>query len=175
MTSLNENSAGTAEGTDSSSSAGAAPEKNRDQAAGTGPAPSYSAHVHLNYVTALHATGNGAEDRKVHQIRYSYGPATGTSSSVSQPYMSVTCEIGIKTDTDEVCVDIDASASDAGSVSSPNTPHRPRDPESAEDALKTVREQRAAALKEMFGAWKDRDDTPKDGLQYQIESRAEWP
>ncbi|NHZ44334.1 hypothetical protein [Massilia aquatica] len=174
MSSLNGSSGDTGR-TENSSPSGTTPEKIRDQAAGAGPAPSYSTHVRLNYVTTLHGTVNGGEDRKVHQIRYSYGPETETGSSVSQSHMSITCDIGVKGDTDELRLDIDASACDAGSVSLPDTPHRPGDPESAENALKTVREQRAAALKEMFGAWKDRDDTPKDGLQYQIESRAEWP
>ncbi|NHZ88948.1 hypothetical protein F2P45_07930 [Massilia sp. CCM 8733] len=175
MSPSNENSGATAWSTERSSPAGTAPEQSRDQAAVTGPAPSYSTHVHLNYVATLHETGNRGEDRKVHQIRYSYGSEMRTSSSDPQSHMLITCKIDVKGDADEVRVDIDASASEAEPVASPDTPHRPGDTESAEDALKTVREQRSAALKEMFGAWKDRDDTPKDGLQYQIESRAEWP
>jgi hypothetical protein len=33
---------------------------------------------------------------------------------------------------------------------------------------------RTAALKSVFGIWKDRKDAPQDGLDYQQEMRAEW-
>lgn len=35
-------------------------------------------------------------------------------------------------------------------------------------------EERAAALKSVFGIWKDRQDVPEDGLAYQQEMRVEW-
>lgn len=35
------------------------------------------------------------------------------------------------------------------------------------------RQRRIAAINKIFGLWKNRSDTPKDGLQYQEESRAE--
>lgn len=38
----------------------------------------------------------------------------------------------------------------------------------------TALEKRAAALKSVFGIWKDRQDVPEDGLAYQQGMRAEW-
>jgi hypothetical protein len=36
------------------------------------------------------------------------------------------------------------------------------------------RQRRLRVLQGTFGMWKDRDDIPKDGLQYQLEARSEW-
>lgn len=36
------------------------------------------------------------------------------------------------------------------------------------------REQRRQVLRRVRGMWKERVDAPRDGLQYQLESRAEW-
>jgi hypothetical protein len=36
------------------------------------------------------------------------------------------------------------------------------------------RARRLAILRQTAGMWKDRTDIPKDGLQYQLEARAEW-
>jgi hypothetical protein len=36
------------------------------------------------------------------------------------------------------------------------------------------RHQRLAAIRQIFGLWKNRSDTPSDGLEYQDEMRAEW-
>lgn len=37
-----------------------------------------------------------------------------------------------------------------------------------------AREQRRQVLRRVRGMWKERVDAPRDGLQYQLESRAEW-
>lgn len=173
MSSLNDNCADTACGTDSSSPAGTRPEKSHDQTAGAGAAPSYSAHVHLNYVTTLYGTDNRGEDRKVHQLRYSYGPATGTRSSVTQPHMSITCEIEGKVQNEELRLHIESSTSEAGLVSPPAPDCPAEKPAASDDALQSARERRAAALDAMFGIWKDRDDIP-DGLEFQKAMRDEW-
>lgn len=36
------------------------------------------------------------------------------------------------------------------------------------------RSRRRDILKQTAGIWKDRDDQPKDGLEYQMQARAEW-
>lgn len=37
-----------------------------------------------------------------------------------------------------------------------------------------AREQRRQVLRRVRGMWKERGDAPRDGLRYQLESRAEW-
>lgn len=41
-------------------------------------------------------------------------------------------------------------------------------------AEQTERERKLSILRRTQGMWKERSDVPKDGLQYQIETRSEW-
>ncbi|MCY0914098.1 hypothetical protein [Massilia antarctica] len=142
---------------------------------GTSPAPSFSAHFHLTCATTFRGTGNSVENKHVLQFSCSGTPAPGAAAAPA--YTSVNCDIDVKGESEASHPDVDPGASEDAPASS----HPPQDaqaapggPEAADDALRSERARRLAALNAAFGMWKDRDDTPKDGLQYQIESRAEW-
>lgn len=173
MSSLHEGNCDGGCATDEAPSAVGAPEESRSEPAGTHPLPSYSTHFHLNYVTTFHGAENSVGDRHAHQIFYSCRPDAGMSGVVPQRCMEVTCKIDVKADNDELCLHIDSSNHTTGPVLTPGAHRTPENPGSTDDALKSAREQRTAAINEMFGIWKDRDDIP-DGLQFQKEMRDEW-
>ncbi|MFB9241621.1 hypothetical protein IV454_18255 [Massilia antarctica] len=138
----------------------------------TSPAPSFSAHFHLTCVTTFRGTGNSVENKHVLQFSCSGTPAAG--APVAAARTSLNCDIDVKGECDESQPDIDQGAPE-DTLASPNpSQDAPGGPQAADDALQSERARRLAALNAAFGMWKDRDDTPKDGLQYQIESRAEW-
>ncbi|NHZ66609.1 hypothetical protein [Massilia genomosp. 1] len=173
MSSQNQSSGDTARGTDRPSPASATPDESGDQAARTVPPPSYSTHFHLSYVTTVHTTGKIVEDRKVHQILYTYRPEAGTSNSVPQARMAITCQIESEGKHEQLRLRVDSPPFETGLVSAPEVHLPGQKPESSDDALKSIRERRTAVLKEMFGIWKDRDDIP-EGLQFQKAMRDEW-
>lgn len=49
-----------------------------------------------------------------------------------------------------------------------------REPNADRTSADIERSRRREVLKRTSGIWKDRRDTPKDGVQYQQEARAEW-
>ncbi|ATQ76309.1 hypothetical protein CR152_18565 [Massilia violaceinigra] len=151
-----------------------------DQDALTGSEPgtssklSYSTHFHLNYVTAFGEKGKSVEGKNVLRFTWSSSAGAGVNLCVPLAHTSVSCNIDVKGESEQLRLDVDTSASEAGLGSPSSVNHPPNEQESGEEALKSARARRTAALNSMFGMWKDRGDTPKDGLQFQKEMREEW-
>jgi len=93
---------------------------------------------------------------------YSLNPLVPPGTQVRQP--AVVYHVGIRNP---------AAVQMVGNV--PATGQSPQLEPNSDRALADVeRSRRREILKGTSGIWKDRRDTPKDGLQYQLEARAEW-
>ncbi|MDQ1818015.1 hypothetical protein RBA41_32420 [Massilia sp. CCM 9210] len=177
MSSLSENCGSFTPDPEHPSAEDALPRDDQDSLTGIGPGtsskPSYSTHFHLNYVSTSGDKGKSVEVTNVFRFTWSSSAGAGVTVCVPLAHTSVSCNIDVKDASEQLRLDVATSASDAGLAAPLPANHSPNEQESSEEALKSARARRTAALNSMFGMWKDRDDTPKDGLQYQIETRAE--